>query len=171
MTSEYNNKYCLAYLEKIDKAELDVRLTHDARFSDQKCTPDIVCFIADCIINTKCKDRIFSVYDLWETDYFCENMQAIFRKPAPTDERARHEYDKVLAQPLKLLGYSKVLNVHRNGRRLSFDVRDLDMLEWIARSDRNAFIFLNFYFERVLSASGFSKYMNQYYTAVKNNHD
>lgn len=171
MTSEYNNKYCLAYLEKIDKAELDVRLTHDARFSDQKCTPDIVCFIADCIINTKCKDRIFSVYDLWETDYFCENMQAIFRKPAPTDERARHEYDKVLAQPLKLLGYSKVLNVYRTGRRLSFDVRDLDMLEWIARSDRNAFIFLNFYFERVLSASGFSKYMNQYYTAVKNNPD
>ena len=102
MTSEYNNKYCLAYLEKIDKAELDVRLTHDARFSDQKCTPDIVCFIADCIINTKCKDRIFSVYDLWETDYFCDNMQAKFGKRARTDERDRHEYDKVLAQPSKV---------------------------------------------------------------------
>ena len=171
MTSEYNNKYCLAYLEKIDKSELDVRKTHNARFSDQKCTPDIVCFIADCIINTECRFRVFSVYDLWGTSYFCENMQAIFRKPAPTDERARHEYDKVLAQPLKLLGYSKILNVHKSGRRLSFNVRDLEMLEWLARSDRNAIIFLNFYFERVLTASGFMSNMHDYCTTVKNNPD
>lgn len=166
MTSEYNNKYCLSYLEKIPYEELDVRQTQDARFSDQKCTPDIVCFIADCIVNTSCKDMFFTVHTLWETDYFCENMQAIFRKPAPTDERARHEYDKVLAQPLKLLGYAKVLNVHRKGNRISFDVRDMEMLEWIARSDRNAFIFLGFYFERVLTASGFMRFMEEYKRAV-----
>ena len=99
MTSEYNNQYCQSYLDKIPNEELDVRLTEDARFTDQKCTPDMVCFIADCILNTSCKDTEFKVKDLWGTDYFCSNMQAIFRKPAPTDARARSEYDKVLAQP------------------------------------------------------------------------
>ncbi len=39
----------IAYLKRFD---LDIRKTGDARFMDQKCTPDVVCFIADCIINT-----------------------------------------------------------------------------------------------------------------------
>lgn len=38
--------------EYLNQYDLDVRKSHDARFSDQKCTPDVVCFIADCIINT-----------------------------------------------------------------------------------------------------------------------
>ena len=171
MGSEYNIAYCLGYLNAIPLEELDVRKTKDARFSDQKCTPDMVCFIADCIVNTDCKNRVFGVQDLWDTDYFCENMQAIFCKPAPTDERARHEYDKVLAQPLKLLGYAKVLTVIRKGRKLRFKVRDMEMLEWIARSDRNSFMFLGFYFDRVLEASGFTKYMTEYKDIVKGSSD
>lgn len=169
MTSEYNNNYCLSYLEQIPYEEMDVRITGDARFSDQKCTPDLVCFIADCILNTSCKDRLFTVKDLWQTDYFCQNMQAIFRKPDPNDPRARHEYDKVIPQNLKLLGYARVLNVVRKGNRLFFEVRHFDMLEWLARNDRNAFTFLNFYYERVLKASGFYKYMDAYKEQVQQN--
>ena len=169
MGSEYNVKYCLDYLSKIPVEQLDVRITKNARFSDQKCTPDIVCFIADCIVNTDCKNRVFGVQDLWDTDYFCENMQAIFCKPAPTDERARHEYDKVLAQPLKLLGYAQVLTVIYEGRKLRFEVHDMDMLEWLARSDRNTFMFLGFYFDKVLEASGFIKYMYEYKGIVEKN--
>ncbi len=168
MGSEYNVAYCLNYLNSIPVELLDVRITKDARFSDQKCTPDIVCFIADCIVNTNCKNRVFGVQDLWDTDYFCENMQAIFCKPAPTDERARHEYDKVLAQPLKLLGYARVLSVIRRGRKLRFKVNDMDMLEWLARSDRNTFMFLGFYFDKVLKESGFSRYMSEYKRIVEN---
>lgn len=37
----------IKYLSNFD---LDVRKSQDARFMDQKCTPDVVCFIADCII-------------------------------------------------------------------------------------------------------------------------
>ena len=36
-----------AYLNQFD---LDIRKSRDARFMDQKCTPDVVCFIADCIV-------------------------------------------------------------------------------------------------------------------------
>ena len=153
MGSEFNNAYCLKYLSKIPMDLLDVRKTGDARFSDQKCTPDIVCFIADCIVNTECKNKEFGVQDLWQTDYFCENTQAIFCKPAPTDERARHEYDKVLS-------------VIRKGHKLRFTVRDSEMLEWLARSDRNSFMFLGYYFDKVLEASGFSRYMSEYKDAV-----
>lgn len=35
----------------LNKYDMDVRKSHDARFMDQKCTPDVVCFIADCLIN------------------------------------------------------------------------------------------------------------------------
>lgn len=169
MTSEFNTKFCLNYLNSISNRDLDVRITQDARFTDQKCTPDIICFIADCIINTSCKNQDFTIQDLWSTDYFCENTQAIFRKPAPTDERAKHEYDKVLAQPLKLLAYAKILIVNKYGRRLSFMVRDVSMLEWLARSDRNTFIFLENYFTKVLSASGFMQYMEDYKHSVTAN--
>jgi hypothetical protein len=32
----------------------DIRIHKDARFMDQKCTPDVkVCIIADCIINLR----------------------------------------------------------------------------------------------------------------------
>ena len=49
------------YLNQFD---LDVRKTKDARFSDQKCTPDVICFIADCIRNSfeSCCD---SSVDVW----------------------------------------------------------------------------------------------------------
>lgn len=30
--------------EYLSQFDLDVRKSHDARFVDQKCTPDIVCF-------------------------------------------------------------------------------------------------------------------------------
>ena len=34
-----------SFLNQFD--DFDIRTTHDARYVDQKCTPDIVCFIAD----------------------------------------------------------------------------------------------------------------------------
>lgn len=42
------------FLDKFQASDFDVRVTHDARYVDQKCTPDIVCFIADCIVGTSC---------------------------------------------------------------------------------------------------------------------
>lgn len=37
--------------EYLSQFDLDIRKSHDARFVDQKCTPDIVCFMADCVMN------------------------------------------------------------------------------------------------------------------------
>ena len=36
------------FLNQFPDESYDIRVTKDARYVDQKCTPDIVCFIADC---------------------------------------------------------------------------------------------------------------------------
>ena len=50
------------YLNQFD---LDVRKLRDARFMDQKCTPDVVCFIADCLMNLNPQGE-FTVQDVWD---------------------------------------------------------------------------------------------------------
>ncbi len=57
--------------EYLSQFDLDVRKSNDARFMDQKCTPDVVCFIADSVINTVIDvKKTFTVNDIWESQYF-----------------------------------------------------------------------------------------------------
>lgn len=142
--------------------DFDIRENHDARYVDQKCTPDIVCFIADCIISTSCATKHFSVNDLWEERYFIDNCRVIFGKPSPSDPSARNEYNKVLCQPLKLLAYAHVLQVTNIGRQLDFCVKDETMLEYIATKERNAYNFMLKFFMRVAAASGITRFFEEY---------
>ena len=57
--------------------DFDIRQTHDARYVDQKCRPDIVCFIADCILNTSCATKTFTINDLWDERFFIDNCRVI----------------------------------------------------------------------------------------------
>ena len=49
--------------EYLSQFDLDVRKSHDARFVDQKCTPDIVCFMADCVMNMVATKPVFVIND------------------------------------------------------------------------------------------------------------
>lgn len=133
--------------EYLSQFDLDVRKSHDARFVDQKCTPDIVCFMADCVMNMVATKPVFVINDVWETQYFIQNTRVIFNKPWANDKKAYNEYNKVLSQPLKLLAYS---------------VANEDLLDYISRKDRNAYNFLYCYFMKVMSDSGFMKYFEEY---------
>jgi hypothetical protein len=60
-------------LEKIkiffSNFDFDIRKNNNARFMDQKVTPDVLCIIADCIINyiENYNDNIeFSSTDIWK---------------------------------------------------------------------------------------------------------
>lgn len=67
-------------IEKLLKSKnYDIRLTNDARFMDQKCTPDVVCIIADCVLNLRENDpqKEFIVQDIWDSQYFIKNVKAI----------------------------------------------------------------------------------------------
>lgn len=142
--------------------DFDIRQTHDARYVDQKCTPDIVCFIADCILNTSCATKTFTINDLWDERFFIDNCRVIFGKPSPADPRARNEYNKVLCQPLKLLAYAHVLTVNKDGRILFFSVADVEMLEYISVKERNAYNFMLKFFRKVISDSGLMRIFDEY---------
>lgn len=149
-----------SFLNRYD--DFDIRQNHDARYVDQKCTPDIVCFIADCIISTSCDTKHFSINDLWEERYFIDNCRVIFGKPSPSDPSARNEYNKVLCQPLKLLAYAHVLHVTYIGKQLDFCVNDETMLEYIATKERNAYNFMLKFFMKVAEASGITRFFEEY---------
>ncbi|PWL03578.1 hypothetical protein [Hallerella porci] len=149
--------------------DFDIRINHDARYVDQKCTPDIVCFIADCILNTSCANKSFSINDLWEETFFEQNCRVVFGKPSPTDPKARNEYNKVLSQPLKLLAYAHVLNVVNQGRNLIFKVAEQKVLEFISIKERNAFQFLYFFFKAVVEQSGIKRFFDEYESMCKEN--
>jgi len=148
-----------SYLNQFD---LDIRKSGDARFMDQKCTPDVVCFIADCVINTIQINQTFVVSDVWESQYFIKNTRAIFNKPWATDKKAQHEYDKFIQQPLKMLGYAQILEVKKNGRQNVYKIKNEEILDYIAQRERNTYNFLYCYFEKVLTDSGFWRYFIEY---------
>ncbi len=147
--------------EYLSQFDLDVRKSNDARFIDHKCTPDIVCFIADCVLNMIAIKPTFTIKDVWQTQYFIQNTRVLFNKPWANDKKAQHEYDKVLSQPLKLLAYARILNVQKK-RSLIFSVANEELLDYISRKDRNAYNFLYCYFVKVLKDSNFFRYFEEY---------
>lgn len=148
----------------LSNIDLDVRKSGDARFADQKCTPDVVCFISDCVLNLpgeQLEDGFFTVNDIWQSRYFMKNVKAIFGKPDADEETAANEYDKFIQQPLRLLAYAKILDMEKRGNCNFYRVNNLKILEYIAAKDRNAYNFLYRYFAAVMKASGiFGKFEN-----------
>jgi len=147
------------YLNNFD---LDIRKSGDARFMDQKCTPDVVCFIADCIMNLVNSDQEFAVNDIWNSQYFIKNTRVIFNKPWATDEKAKHEYDKFIQQPLRMLAYAHILTIQKKGTTNYYRIANENILDYIAQRERNTYNFLYIYFRKVMSDSGFLRYFLQY---------
>lgn len=154
--------------EFLSHNDYDVKKSGDARWIDQKCTMDVVSLIADCILEYTKSDTLkeFSASDIWHNKYTVENVEQIFAKPNP-EKKAENEYDKYFGQPLKLLGYSRVLNCKVRSRRNYYTINNYELLEFISLRERNAFEFLCCYIEKVLKDSGifslfenFFKYQN-----------
>ena len=47
-------------IEFLNNKNYDIRIHNNARWIDQKCTPDVICIVADCIINylDECGDDV-----------------------------------------------------------------------------------------------------------------
>ena len=133
----------------LNQYDLDIRKLGDARFMDQKCTPDVLCFIADCIINLNPQGE-FIVQDVWDMPYFIKSASAIFGKPNPKNEFASSEYDKFIQQPLRMLAYAHVLEIEKRGTKNYYRIANYDILDYIATKERNAYNFLYTYITKVL---------------------
>lgn len=98
--------------------DFDVRKSKDARFMDQKVTPDVLCIIADCVLNFVADREIeFTKDDIWSDDYFNHNVKAIFNKPDAKNQTTKREYDKFISMPLRTLAYANVLRMYKKGNR------------------------------------------------------
>jgi len=150
--------------EYLNKFNLDLRKSKNGRFIDQKVTPDVLSFIADCIINYTSgnQDKEFCIKDIWHDEYFNKNIEMIFGKPSPKNKTVTHEYDKFIAQPIKTLEYANILEAIREGRTNYFKIKKLELLEYISMKDRNAYLFLATYLRKVLTDSGFIKYIDNF---------
>lgn len=148
------------YLGQFD---LDIRKSGDARFMDQKCTPDVVCFIADCLVNLNPQDE-FIVQDMWNMPYFIKNASAIFGKPSPKNASAHSEYDKFIQQPLRMLAYAHVLGIEKRGTTNYYCIVNYDILDYIATKERNAYNFLYVYITKVLSDSNILRWFETFKT-------
>jgi len=155
------------YLEEfLSKRDLDIRKTNNARWIDQKCTPDVLTIIADCVLEylkDKEENQWFSAKDIWHHDYTVDNVVDIFQKPNPKDKAASNEYDKFFSQPLELLAYSGVLIKKKVGVRNFYVLGDKGLLEEISLSERKAFRFLVKYIIKVLTDSGMKHLFDDFF--------
>lgn len=149
-------KYEEKILKFLNQYNYDVRLTGDGRWCDQKCTPDVVSIVSDCVINyleMKNEETRFTVTDIWTAEYTKDNVVAIFNKPKTNEPRSKNEYDKFFSQPLKLLAYSGILREKKIGRSNTYIVNNIELLDSIGSSVRKSYIFLVNYIEKVLGDS------------------
>lgn len=132
----------------------DVRHSRNARWIDQKCTPDVVCVVADCIVNYVENNNYisFSTKDIWDFEY-AQEISFLFSKPNIHSESAKNEYDKFFQQPMELLAYSGVLSKSKQGNRNIYYVNDLSMLQYISVREKNSLNFLINYIKKVLKDS------------------
>ena len=142
----------------LEEHDYDIRKTHNARWIDQKCTMDVLCLVADCIVEyiSISPKKTFTVKDIWQNRYTVENVQNIFNKPNP-NKMASNEYDKYFGQPIKLLDAAGVIKGKKEGRGYVYSVINYAILEYISFRERNSLNFLCMYIEKVLRDSGIYK--------------
>jgi len=153
-------------IKHFNKYNFDIRISKNARFMDQKVTPDVLCIIADCIINyiDNTSNKEFTSSDIWKYAYSNENVMDIFGKTNVNNPKAKNEYDKFFQQPLKTLAYAKILNERKVGNTIYFSIKNHKILEYISYKEKHSLEFLNIYLEKVLKDSGiwhiFDKFFN-----------
>lgn len=149
--------------QHLDKFDFDLRKPKAARFMDQKVTPDVLSFIAECILNILGDKKSFTVEDIWKSEYFIKNTEAVFSKPSPKNASAKHEYDKFIQQPLQMLTYAKILSFKgKDGNANVYQLAERDILEYISIKVRNAFNFLFMYLTDVLDDSDMISYFEAF---------
>ena len=150
----------------------DIRVSQFGRWIDQKCTPDVVSFVADCVVvflDEHPSKVSFSTQDIWYSKYAIENAMGSFRKPDPKDLNAKNEYDKFFGQPLLLLSYSGILKLRKKGSSNLFEIIDQDLLRYVAMRDKNAIDFMYAYINKVVHDSGISPLFDSFFNNQNEN--
>ena len=141
----------------LDGHSYDIRQTGNGRWIDQKCAPDEISFVSECVLEyvRETGNVVFQSPDVWKSTFAVSKVQQFFGKPDPLIRSTLDEYNKFFRQPLKMLAAAGVLK--ENGRvnnTIQFEVVNTDVLTFLARNDWNAYTFLYLYIEKTLRDSG-----------------
>lgn len=71
-------------LKKIlESRDYDIRKSGNGRFMDQKCIPDVVCAVAECVLDYVDGDNLktFTKNDIWHSNFSKELLEDSFSKP------------------------------------------------------------------------------------------
>ena len=144
------NKKISNHLSSFD---FDIRKSNNARFIDQKVTPDVLSFVSECIIEHLSNDNNneFTINDIRYSEYANDLVTDIFGKPGI--KKAENEYDKFFSQPIKMLSYANILQENKSKRTYKFKIKNFEILEYISVRERNAYKFIVQYLEKVLNDS------------------
>ncbi|HLS67300.1 MAG TPA: hypothetical protein VK029_09960 [Pseudogracilibacillus sp.] len=150
----------------LEQHDYDIRENNNGRWIDQKCTPDVVNIVSDCVIQYTSDDgnEEFTSVDIWRSPYAEEFVRDIFNKPSTQSELSRNEYDKFFAQPLELLANAEVLHKTKRGNRNYYRVQNEDILEYISLRERNSLLFIKEYCEKVLRDSDIWEPFENFFT-------
>lgn len=151
----------------VEKHDYDVRKSGNARFMDQKCIPDVVCAVAECIIEYTGGDKSvrFSKDDIWHSEYAKNLLAESFSKPDTENETMSSEYDKFFAQPMKMLAAAGILSEEKEKGVNIYHILDYDILHFISIREKNALVFLDVYLSKVMSDSGCMPYFDDFFNS------
>lgn len=150
----------------------DIRISSNGRWIDQKCTPDVVTIVADCIYNYYTENNLstFTTKDIWFSNYAVENVELIFKKPSTINSSAKNEYDKFFQQPMEMLACAGILLKDKVKNKNVYTIIQYDILEYIALREKNSLFFIKNYIEKTLRDSGiWEAFKNFFNNQTKNN--
>ncbi len=150
----------------INNHNYDIRVSHNGRFTDQKCIPDVLCAVADCVLAYTDGDitKGFTKDDIWHSTYSNTLITESFSKPDVETDSTTSEYDKFFAQPLKLFASANILVETKQGRANYYNIRKLEILEFIAQREKNALDFLFVYLNKVMADTGCIHLFDEFFT-------
>jgi hypothetical protein len=157
-------------IDFFEPLDFDIRISGNGRWIDQKCTPDVLSFIADCIYcyaTSHDAGEEFCTKDIWFSEYATTNAEAVFKKPSPKQKAAKNEYDKFFQQPMKLLANAQILIERKDCNKNIYKVKNIEILEYIAISDKNSLKFLCRYIQKVLLDSGIDNHFKTFFDNQK----
>ncbi len=156
-----------------EKQNYDIRKSKNGRWIDQKCTPDVINIVADCIYNYQIKnnDKEFKTRDIWDYEYTIINVRSIFKKPDIKNSSAKNEYDKFFQQPMEMLTNAGILRKVVKNTRNFYQVVEVEILEYIAFNVKNSLFFLDVYITNVLKDSELYSIFNTFFeNQIKENY-
>ena len=148
----------------LETLQLDIRMSKNARYFDQKTKTDVVELLARCIIEMVRDDEYkkFTNNDIWKMDFFIKESSNYFNKPPANNPKAANEYDKFISQPMCLFANSGLLSSTKSARTRTYQCQNKKLLEYISQRPQYAGIFLAEYYERIFRNSGLGTLLDNF---------